>query len=133
MSRQASVVCVAERKPPGLIAALTSGIRYPVVEMRPAEAARGVAEVEPAALVFVDREPDPHVIAEVRGHIETAKGQYVPILAHLGGEAEAASVLPIPSDGSIPRLIARLTSALRIRALYATVQRRDCPQALRTL
>src|SRR5436190_1187110 len=49
MSIGASIVCVADGKMPGLIAALRAGIRYPVIEMRPEDAPTRLAAIQPGA------------------------------------------------------------------------------------
>ncbi len=58
--------------------------------------------------------------------IATANGAIVPVVARVRGDEEAAIPTALPADAALPldRLIARLTSALRVRALHATVLRR---------
>ena len=53
-------------------------------------------------------------------------GPVVPVIARVDAERDAAVATALPSDASLPieRLIARLQSALRVRALHATVLRR---------
>src|SRR5262245_46283355 len=123
MSHQASVVCVADRKVPDLIAALTSGIRYPVVAMRLGEAVEKIAETQPAAVIVAEPEPDPQAVAAIARQIGALEGPYVPLLAHAADAPGPVPFLPIPPGAA--RLAARLTSALRVRALHATVQRRN--------
>jgi hypothetical protein len=130
MSVGASIVCVAEGKASGLVAALRAGIRYPLIEMRPADAPARLAAIQPAAVVVV-AEPDAggKLIDTIVGRIGKLEGPYVPVLARLADEADAQpSVLPVAPDTAPARVVARLTSALRIRALHATVQRRAAAQ-----
>ena len=128
MSHQTSVVCVAESKVPRLIAALTSGMRYPVVELQSDEAAVAIEDAHPAAVILADPEPSPALAAELIRRIAALEGAYVPVLGHVANGAAVGPamqpVLPIPGDAPPWRLIARLTSALRIRALHAAVRRR---------
>jgi GGDEF domain-containing protein len=58
--------------------------------------------------------------------IATATGAIVPVIARVQGKEEAAIPIALPADASLPaeRLIARLQSAMRVRALHATVLRR---------
>ena len=50
----------------------------------------------------------------------------MPVIARVQGEQEAAIPIALPADAAMPpeRLIARLESAMRVRALHAAVQRR---------
>jgi hypothetical protein len=58
--------------------------------------------------------------------IATANGPIVPVLACVEGQQETSVPAALPVDITLPvdRLIARLNSALRVRALHATVLRR---------
>jgi GGDEF domain-containing protein len=58
--------------------------------------------------------------------IATANGSIVPVVALVHGDQEAAVPIALPADAALPveRLIARLRSAMRVRALHATVLRR---------
>ena len=58
--------------------------------------------------------------------IATANGTIVPVIARVHGDQEAAIPIALPADAALPveRLIARLQSAMRVRALHATVLRR---------
>src|SRR5262249_7889163 len=84
--------------------------------------------MEPAAVVMADQDADAELVSAINRHVE-ALGPYVPVLARVSESSYGASVLPITADAAPFRLVARLTSALRIRALHATVQRRVAAQA----
>jgi GGDEF domain-containing protein len=58
--------------------------------------------------------------------IATAKGPIVPVIGLADGDRDAALPNALPADASLPvaRIVARLQSALRVRALHATVLRR---------
>ncbi len=58
--------------------------------------------------------------------IATLNGPIVPIIARVCGDEDAAVPIALPADAALPveRLLARLQSAMRIRALHATVLRR---------
>ncbi|MGH7880895.1 MAG: GGDEF domain-containing protein, partial [Candidatus Binataceae bacterium] len=58
--------------------------------------------------------------------IATAAGAIVPAIALAHGDQEPAIPVALPADASLPveRMIARLQSAMRVRALHSTVLRR---------
>lgn len=129
MSIGASIVCVADGKMPGLIAALRAGIRYPVIEMRPEDAPTRLAAIQPAAVVVDKPNTDLELIETIVARVGKLDGPYVPVLARSAdGACDQPSVLPIAPDAAPARVVARLTSALRVRALHATVQRRAAAQ-----
>ncbi|MFL5001206.1 MAG: GGDEF domain-containing protein [Xanthobacteraceae bacterium] len=114
---------------PGLIAALRAGIRYPVIEMRPEDAPTRLAAIQPAAVVVDKPNTDLELIETIVGRVGKLEGPYVPVLARSAdGACDQPSVLPIAPDAAPARVVARLTSALRVRALHATVQRRAAAQ-----
>ena len=79
-------------------------------------------------LVVVTEEPAPEAdTAHQLGlHIRTRSGPMIPVisLARLGDDRAIMDALPVDSDAPTERLVARLRSALRVRALHATVLRR---------
>src|SRR5262249_30211181 len=58
--------------------------------------------------------------------IATLKGPIVPVIARVRGDQDAAVPIAVSADAALPveRLLARLQSAMRIRALHAAVLRR---------
>src|SRR5262245_41827061 len=125
MSRQAAIVCVSDHKASGLVPALAAGIHYPIAETRVADAAHSIASTQPTAVIVAEPGLDADALATIAAQVEALEGAYVPGLACLPDHPSGApSVLPIVSDGSLLRLVARLRSALRVRALHGTVQRR---------
>src|SRR5262245_31703691 len=125
MSRQAAIVCVSDQRASGLVPALAAGIHYPIAETRVADAARSIASTQPAAVIVAAPELDADALATIVAQVEALEGAYVPVLACLpDGPSAAPSVLPIAIEGSPLRVVARLRSALRVRALHGTVQRR---------
>jgi hypothetical protein len=127
MSHEAFIVCVAESKVSSAIAALTAAMRYPLVEMAPAEAGSKIVAAQPAAVIVPGPRIAPDLVATILSQVATIEGPYVPVLA--GPEAGGiASVLPIPRDPPPARMVARLAAALRVRALHSTVLRRAAAQ-----
>ena len=62
----------------------------------------------------------------MRQAIATVNGPIVPTIAYALGDIDAAIPIALSADASLPvaRVIARLQSAMRVRALHATVLRR---------
>jgi len=123
MSRQTPIVCVAEGKVPGLLAALKTSLKYSVTEARPSEAQAVIAEARPAAVIIAEPQAEPRLKENIAGQVEAMKGAYVPVLAHVT-EGSPASLLPMPVDTPPSHAVARLGAALRIQVLHATVLRR---------
>jgi hypothetical protein len=124
MSLEASVVCIGEAKAGSLIGALAASFRYHLVEMTLADPPARIAAACPAAVVIAAPKAAPDVIAAIVRRLREMDGPYVPVLALSDDPGIVPSVLPVAPDASPARIAARLTSALRIRALHATIQRR---------
>jgi hypothetical protein len=108
-----------------LVPALAAGIHYPIAETRVADAAHSIASTQPAAVIVAEPGLDADALATIVAHVEALEGAYIPILAYLPDNLSgASSALPIAIEGSPLRVVARLRSALRVRALHGTVQRR---------
>jgi hypothetical protein len=121
MSHHAPIAVIADNKATDLVAALTAGLRFPLVELAPANAPGALTEIAPAAVVIASR--DAALVTAVARQVAANEGPYVPLLACTAGE-QTENVLPIAADLSPARLVARLNAALRVRTLHATVLRR---------
>jgi GGDEF domain-containing protein len=122
------MVVVAENSAADLLDILGKAGAFPIVEARWADAPAAIAEIQPVALAVVDPQggpPDRHLRALLQC-IDTRGGPVMPAIALVeeDGAPALATALPIALDDSTDRLIARLTSALRVRTLHATVLRR---------
>lgn len=121
------MVVVAESSAADLIDVLGKAGAFPTVETRWADAPATIAEIQPVALAIADPEgsPSPLHVHAVIHCIETRGGPVTPVIALVERDCAPAipSALAIGMDDSTDRLIARLRSALRIRALHATVLR----------
>ena len=53
--------------------------------------------------------------------VATLNGPIVPVIARVRGDEDAAVPIALPADAALPveRLLARLQSAMRVRALHA--------------
>jgi hypothetical protein len=128
MSLQGPIVVVAEKPPAELTRALTAAGAFSIVEANWTDAPTAFVAVKPAAVVIAEPgAPKSESSARMLClQIAIATGPIVPTIALAHGEAEAAVPIALPADASLPvgRLIARLQSAMRVRALHATVLRR---------
>src|SRR5471032_1173442 len=128
MSLQGPLIVVAENPATDLVQALSAAGAFPIVEAKWADAPTAFVSVKPAAVVIA--EPGP-ARSEASSRmlclqIATVKGPIVPTIAFAGGDLDAAIPIALSADASLPvaRMIARLHSAMRVRALHATVLRR---------
>jgi GGDEF domain-containing protein len=128
MSLQGPIIVVAENPATDLTEALGSAGAFPIIEATWAEAPTAFVSVKPAAVIFAEpgaprNESSAHMLCR---HIATANGPFVPTIARVLGDQDAAVPIALPADAAMPieRLIARLQSAMRVRALHATVLRR---------
>jgi hypothetical protein len=128
MSLQGPMIVVADSPATELVDALGAAGAFPIVEAKWADAPTAFVAVKPAAVVIAEPGP-PNSETSARMlclQIATAKGIIVPVIARAHGDQEAAIPIALPADAALPveRLIARLQSAMRVRALHATVLRR---------
>lgn len=128
MSLQGPMIVVAENPATDLLAALSRAGAFPIVEAKWADAPTAFVAVKPAAVIIA--EPGPPASESAARmlclQIATVNGPIVPTIARVQGLEDAALPIALPNDASLPveRLIARLQSAMRVRALHATVLRR---------
>jgi GGDEF domain-containing protein len=128
MSLQGPMLVVAEKPAADLTQALSAAGAFPIVEAKWADAPTAFVAVKPAAVVIAEPgQPVSESSARMLClQIATVNGALVPTVARVAGSEDAAIPIALPADASLPveRLIARLQSALRVRALHATVLRR---------
>jgi GGDEF domain-containing protein len=128
MSLQGPLILVADGPAPALVDALTAAGAFPVVESKWTDAPAAFASVKPTAVVIAEPGVPAYEAAgrKLGKQIATASGPLVPVVARVDGDADAALPIALPIDAGQPteRLIARLQSAMRVRALHATVLRR---------
>ena len=107
--------------------ALARGGNLPVRHTSAAAAAATIAATRPSAVVLAFETPDPaHAIAQqVADAVDSCDGSIIPILAVVSEDMPAYPLaLPVAASDVSARLVPRLRSALRVRALHATVLRR---------
>jgi hypothetical protein len=125
MSQQGPILVVSTAERPSFASALDDAKLFPVVETEWADAARAVEQVQPAAILTAASAVDEKSFAALARQI-AARQPYLPLIAvdPLIGLPENA--IPFfQAQGSFDRLMARLSAALRIRSLHATVMRRQ--------
>src|SRR5262245_50278023 len=134
MATLGPVVVVAARPSTDLVEALGKAGAFPIIETGLADAAAAIEQIEPAALILSEAEPWPKGAEDAAGAslhkaIESGSGPFMPVLARVGRDSELAvpHALPIGIDEAAAQVVARLRSALRVRALHATVLRRSAP------
>jgi hypothetical protein len=125
MSQQGPILVVSTAERPSFASALDDAKLFPVVETGWADAARAVEQVQPAAILTAASAVDETSFAALAKQI-AARQPYLPLIAvdPLIGLPENA--IPFfQAQGNFDRLVARLSAALRIRSLHATVMRRQ--------
>src|SRR3974377_1006199 len=133
MSLQGPLIVVADSPAAGLGAALSAAGAFPIVETQGADAPTAFVSVKPTAVIIA--EPGaPKSESSARTlclQIATATSPIVPVIARVRGDQGTAVPIALPVDMAQPieRLIARLQSALRVRALHDTVLPRIEPVA----
>ncbi len=123
MPLQGPILIVAGRPGGGLVQAFGNEGAFPVIETGWGDARRAVDEIKPAAIVVTEPDAaDSKAALALARQIENA-APFVPMIMRLRADMAPplASALPIDEDATVERLIARLSAALRLRALHATV------------
>ncbi len=128
MSLQGPLIVVAEQPAAGLVEALSAAGAFPIIEAKWADLPAAFLTVKPAAVVVAEPGP-PANEASARMfclQVATFNGPIVPVIARVRGDEDAAIPIALPADAALPveRLLTRLKSAMRIRALHAAVLRR---------
>lgn len=122
------MIVVAENPAADLVEALGAAGAFPIVEAKWSDAPTAFVAVKPSAVVIAEPgQPRSESSARMLClQIATVHGAIVPTIARVLGDQDAAIPIALPNDAALPveRLIARLQSAMRVRALHATVLRR---------
>src|SRR6201987_5055279 len=127
MSLQCPLIVVGEQPAPGIVEPLGAAGVFPIIEANWADAPTAFVSVKPAGVVISEPgEPPSESSARMLClQIATAPGPIVPVIAVVDHERSAAVPIALPIDAGLPveRLIARLQSAMRVRALHETALR----------
>ena len=127
MSQQGPILVVSATGRPPFAAALDETKLFPVVNTDWANAARAVEQLRPGAVIAAASGVDRPTLEALATRVADRE-PYLPLIV-VGAEA------PLPenaiafthSDAHPERLLARLSSSLRVRSLHATVLRRLDP------
>jgi hypothetical protein len=131
MSQQGPILIVSNAGQPSLVGLLDDARLFPLIETDWADAARAIAQLEPAAVLVAMSGSGDADITALAAQL-AAREPYTPLLAVEPAGPLAPNALPfIQGRGKPDRLVARLRAALRVRALHLTVLRRleDQPAA----
>jgi hypothetical protein len=122
------MIVVAERPAADLVAALGAAGAFPIIEANWNDAPTAFVSVKPAAVVIAEAGAPPSESSArmLCLQIATATGPIVPTLAFAHSGDDVALPLALPADPDLPmkHAVARLQSAMRVRALHSTVLRR---------
>jgi hypothetical protein len=122
------MVVVAETSAADMVGVLEKAGAFPIVEVRFADAAAAVTEIQPVALIVADatRTGEARSLAALAKKIDNKNAPYMPVFARADGRemAELRHALPIAVDEDPARLVARINAALRVRTLHAAILRR---------
>src|SRR5947207_8903819 len=127
MSQQGPILIISASGRPPFASALDETKLFPVVNTDWANAVRAVEQLRPGAVVAVASGVDRPTLAALAKRIADRE-PYLPLIV-IGAEAllPENAITFTNSDAHPDRLLARLSSTLRVRSLHATVLRRLDP------
>jgi len=130
MSLQGPFAVVADSRAPDVVQALRAAGAFPVVETTWADAPSALTTIEPEAVVLAEAcyesaEADA-LAAALAAHREARGGLFTPVVARLREDTIplVPDALTVGGNAFPERIVRRLNSALRVRALHGTVLRR---------
>lgn len=127
MSQQGPILIVSDGGRPSFASALDETKLFPVVDAEWADAARAVEQMKPGAVLASASGVDKATFDALAKQVG-AREPYLPLIAVDPGTYWPESAIPfLHSDDRPERLLARISSALRVRSMHATVMRRLDP------
>jgi hypothetical protein len=139
MPLQGAFVVVADGPAEDVVAGLRAAGAFPIIESGWSDAPNALASVEPEAIVLADACPDERsAFAFSRALTDLHKrggGAVTPVIARCRDDhpPTPADALAIATTAPAERIVRRLSSVLRVRALHGTVLRRTNTLASRGL
>lgn len=130
MALQGPFVVVADSPGAGVVGALRAAGAFPIVEANWAEAAAAVASIDPEGLVLANTCTEDvsfgALAAALQRRSSATSSAFLPVVARAreDGLIVLPNALAIAPNMPAERIVGRLSSALRIRMLHATVLRR---------
>jgi len=130
MALQGPFAVITDSQASDVVEALRAAGAFPIIEATWVDAANALAAIEPEAVILAEPCPDRSCAAAFAGLLaerrKNAGGLFMPVMARTrdDGAAGLPEALAIAASVAAPRLIRRLSTALRIRTLHSTVLRR---------
>jgi hypothetical protein len=133
MSQQGPILVVSTAERPSFASVLDEAKLFPLIETEWADAARAVERLQPAVVIAAAAKTDEAGLAALAKPI-ALRQPYLPLIAVDPAVRLPENAIPFfQSQGTPARLVTRLSAALRIRSLHATVMRRLVPPTPITL
>jgi hypothetical protein len=135
MFQQGPIIVVSSAARPAFASALEDAKVFPIIDANWADASRAVEQLQPAAVLVALSEAVEPGLEPLAKQI-AARRPYLPLIAVDPSTSLPENAIPFShAGGSFDRLTARLSAALRVRTLHATVMRRvhDNPATPMTL
>ena len=135
MSQQGPILVISTSGRPPFAAALDEAKLFPVIDTDWAEASRAVAHLRPGAVLAAMWGVNQPAFETLAREI-ASREPYLPLISVDPTGVLPENAIPFAQDKADPdRLLARLSAALRVRSLHATVMRRldDDPAAPKNL
>jgi hypothetical protein len=138
MPLQGPFAVIADQPARDVVEALRAAGAYPIIEARWADAAAVLQARPPQAVILAEGCTDRARAAVLEKALETQAeqeaGLFTPVIARARDDVAChfADALAIAAKTPAERLIGRLTAAMRVRTLHATVLRRMRTLAART-
>jgi hypothetical protein len=130
MALQGPFLVVADSPAPDVVEALRAAGAFPIVESHWPDAASALASLAPEGIVLAEPCSDPKRADEfaraLTERLENGDGAFTPIIARTREDdaAPVAQALAISANVPAARIARRLSAALRVRTMHATVLRR---------
>ena len=123
MSLQGPILIVADKPADGLAQAFADAGAFPIIEASWAGAQTAATEVKPSAIVLSEPDATRNSAAVALAHQVAKAVPFIPVVIRMREDRAPAlpEALTISNDAPVERLIARVSSALRLRTLHSTV------------
>lgn len=131
MSQQGPILIVSTGGKPAFASALHETKLFPVVDVEWNDALHAVDELGPGLVVAASSGMEISALQSLARRV-AACAPYLPLIVTDAGAGLPHNAIPFAHDDRRPeRLLARISAALRVRSLHATVMRRlDPPRSL---
>jgi hypothetical protein len=127
MSQQGPILTVSAGGSPPFASALHESKLFPIVEANWTDAARAIEQLQPGAVLASSFGSDRPGLEALASQV-AGREPYLPLIVVDPGTRLPDNAIPFAhSDEHPERLLARISSALRVRSLHTTVMRRLDP------